>query len=283
MRIDSSPQIYICSFYSDKFQYKFAAQRLRKQIDKISIIQKSYIYSEKKFFKLIADKYRNMLELFISEKTSYGFAWFAWKPIIILETLKLIPENSILLYLDIGCDLKNNDEYWNDIQTRIKSSKLITSYARGAGFNRYGEKELTWTKSEVLKVLKINESDKNSPQYHATWIMMINNKNNRDLIHEWFHYCTLNNFSLVRPSDEFRSGKRNTYDQSVFSCLLKMNSIKPLIANKNDMSIISASRNLSIFPFFESNFVFRAIKYIERSIIKIMNFYCYNKTPKELN
>ena len=126
MKVDSSSQIYICSFYSDKFQYKFAAQRLRKQINEIGIIQKSYIYNEKKFFKLIADKYSHILKLFISEKANPGFAWFAWKPIIILETLKLIPENSILLYLDIGCDLKNNDEYWNNIQTRIKSSHSLS-------------------------------------------------------------------------------------------------------------------------------------------------------------
>jgi hypothetical protein len=36
---------------------------------------------------------------------SRGFGYWIWKPHIILKTLQEIPEDSILLYVDVGCHL----------------------------------------------------------------------------------------------------------------------------------------------------------------------------------
>ena len=201
--------LYVCSFYSDKFQYKFAAYRFRKQINKIGLITISFIYDQSQFFSIIAHKYANLIKIFGSEKDKPGFAWFAWKPIIILESLKSMPEDSILLYADIGCNLKANFNYWDSIIAKTKSSGMVTANSRGAGINQLGNKELTWTKREVLEKLRMNEDDKNSPQYQATWIMIVNNKDNRTFVQEWVEMCTFEDFLLIKPTDEVSTQNSN--------------------------------------------------------------------------
>ena len=273
---DQSP-IYLCSFYSDKYQYRFAARRIRKQLNKLGMFKSTFIYSEKDFFELLDTNYNNLLETFKQEKVNLGFAYWAWKPLIIKETLKLIPEQSILLYVDIGCNLIQNDFYWNEIRKKVLRNQMITAYSSGHGFNKYGEQEYNWSKPEIFKELKTSVKDQNSPQYQATWIMLVNNSRNREFIQEWQHYCTFNELFLVKP--EIKKNilksklKENKNDQAIFSCLIKKNSLTPAIANFEDMTIIEASRNMSIFSFSESTLVKRVIKFSERRIIKILNKY----------
>jgi len=284
MKLTDDNQIYICSFYSDKFQYRFAAHRLRNQITKLPFVIKSFLYSEIQLFNIIENKYTNLLENFKSEKSKPGFAWFAWKPIVILNTLNKVPDGSVLLYLDIGCNLNASDNFWNNLISRNKSNGIVTAYSKGVGINQFGSKEITWTKNEVFEKLMISTVDKNSPQYQATWIMMINNENCRLLIQEWIELCTVDNFSLIKSVDKnaLQSSNfvRHSHDQSIFSCLLKKNKIVPAVASKDDMSIISASRNLSVFSFHESNFFYKTLKLGERFLIKFLNMLFY-KNPNE--
>lgn len=267
--------IYLCGFYSDKYQYRFAARRIRRQSNTLKMFESTFIYSEKDFFKLLDTSYKHLFETFKKEKVSPGFAYWAWKPIIIKETLKIIPEQSILLYVDIGCNLIQNNSYWNNIRKKIMRNQIITAYSSGHGFNRYGEYEYNWTKPEIFKELKTSIEDQNSPQYQATWIMLINNSRNRELIQEWQHYCTLNELFLVKPgvSQNTLNSKliTNKNDQAIFSCLIKKNSLNPTVANFEDMTIIKASRNMSIFAFSESTLINKTIKFLERRIIRVLN------------
>jgi len=239
------------------------------------MFKNTFIYSEKDFFELLDKNYKNLMETFKQEKVNPGFAYWAWKPLIIKETLKLIPEQSILLYADIGCDLIQNDFYWHKIIKKIFRNQIITAYSSGHGFNKYGEQEYNWSKPEIFNELKISIKDQNSPQYQATWIMLINNSRNREFIQEWQHYCTFNELFLVKPgvNKNISDSKliENKNDQAVFSCLIKKNLLTPDVANFEDMTIIRASRNLSIFSFSESTLVNIIIKFLERRIIKILN------------
>lgn len=277
MYMTNQVPIYLCSFYSGKYQYRFAARRIKKQLNKLEIFKSTFIYSEKEFFKLLDTRYRHLLKTFEKEKESPGFAYWAWKPVVITETLGLIPEQSILLYVDIGCNLIQNDFYWNEIRKKVLESQIITAYSSGHGFNKYGEQEYNWSKPEIFKELRLSVKDQNSPQYQATWIMLVNNSGNREFIQEWQHYCTVNALLLVKPevNENTLNSKliEHKNDQAIFSCLIKKNSLTPAIANFEDMTIIKASRNLSIFSFSESNLVNIIIKFLERRIIKILNKY----------
>jgi hypothetical protein len=218
-----------------------------------------------------------LLKIFQKEKDSPGLAYWAWKPLIINETLKIIPDQSILLYVDIGCDLIQNNLYWSKIKEKIIKSKIITSYSVGHGAKKYGEMEHNWSKTKIFKELDISEADQNSPQYQATWIMLINNTKNREFIQEWQYYCTTNELDLVKPE----VGKKllrsklieSKNDQAVFSCLVKKNLLDPALATVEDMSIIRSTRNLSFFPFSKIDFFNRIIKHFEKKLIKKLNKY----------
>jgi len=269
--------MYLCSFYSNKYQYRFAASRLNRQVNKLNLFEDIFVYNENTFFDLLESKYSDLLEIFQEEKVSPGFAYWAWKPLIINETLKLIPDQSILLYVDIGCDLIRNDFFWNKIKEKIIKNKIITAYSFGHGAKKYGEMEFNWSKKKIFKELKISTIDQNSSQYQATWIMLVNNIKNKELIQEWQHYCTANNLDLVKPEvgKNLLNSKlvESKNDQAVFSCLLKKNHLNPTVATAEDMSIIRASRNLSVFSFSKINLINKTIKYFERRIIKILNKY----------
>jgi|688.fasta_scaffold240088_2 hypothetical protein len=269
--------IYLCSFYSNKYQYRFAARRLNRQVNKLNLFEDTFVYNENTFFDLLKSKYSDLFEIFQEEKVSPGFAYWAWKPLIINETLKLIPDQSILLYVDIGCDLIQNDFFWNKIKEKIIKNKIITAYSFGYSAKKYGEMEYNWSKIKIFKELKISTTDQNSSQYQATWIMLVNNIKNRELIQEWQHYCTANNLDLVKPEigKNLLNSKlvESKNDQAVFSCLLKKNHLNPTVATTEDMSIIRASRNLSVFSFSKISLINKTIKYFERRMIKILNKY----------
>ena len=72
--------IYLCSFYSNKYQYRFAARRLNRQVNKLNLFEDTFVYNENTFFDLLESKYSDLLEIFQEEKVSPGFAYWAWKP-----------------------------------------------------------------------------------------------------------------------------------------------------------------------------------------------------------
>ena len=273
--------MYFCTFYSSKLQYKLAATRLYLQLKKINSIKKSYIINEKNFFSIIKNNYPLLYDNFNSEKNSIGFAFWAWKPIIILHILEKIPESSILLYADVGCNLEKNDIYWKKFLDRVNNHNLITANSVGFGVKTYGAQERTWTKPEIFDSLKLDERHQRTSQYQATWIAIKKNNTNLEIIRSWIEYCTKDNFYLVRPESEFLSSGSNFIsnraDQSVFSCLLKSRSINLITANSEDMENIKASRNLSVFGFYGNSLplVQKIIKKLEREFVKIFNTIIY--------
>ena len=273
--MDPLRSIYLCSFYSKKYQYRFASQRLRIQKNRIKLIKDSYFFNENHLFELLETKYSGLKRNFQAEKNSPGFAYWGWKPIIILETLNSIPEGSILLYVDVGCDLTQNPKNWSAILDKIEKDNIISAYSYGPGFRKFGELEYVWTKQQVFDELGISKEQQNTAQYQATWIMLINNEKNRNLITEWFYYCVFDNFALIRPDgiNELKNAGfvKHKNDQSIFSCLIKRNNIEIEVAGVNDMSIIQASRNLSLFSFLKVNSITNFIKFAERRLIQILN------------
>lgn len=269
--------MYLCTFYSGKLQYKLAAKRLERQSKKIKSITEKFFINENKFFLILRSEYPHLFDNFSQEKSAIGFAYWAWKPLIISYCLEKIPIKSNLIYIDVGCNLEDNEVEWKNFNDRINRYELITSNSIGFGAKKYGEQELIWTKPEVLDEFRLKKIDRESKQYQATWIAIKKTSSNLSLIELWKDYCIKDNFSLVRPESKLINSNssfvRNTADQSVFSCLLKSESISLQIANSDEMTIIKAARNLSLFNFYGNNLslVKRIIKKLERIFINYWN------------
>ena len=269
-------KVYASSFYSNKFQYRFAAQRLKRQLNNSNEFQHLYFYNESKLFKILARDYPKLLKNFMNERESKGFCYWAWKPIIILDTLRNLPENTILLYLDIGCNAVISKSNFDISKIKVSNLGIMTTKSVGIGIKTYGDKELVWTKHEVIDQLQLDSLGQNSPQIQATWIMILNNDKNRKLMNEWINLCTQNNFFLSNNKFDIKKqhkefiGHRN--DQSIFSCLLKKFLIKPEIATLAEMNMIRADRNLSLFFINRRNVINLAILKIEKLLVYLLNF-----------
>ena len=177
--------------------------------------------------------------------------------------------------MEVGCNLTQNPKNWSAILDKIEKVNIISAYSYGSGFRKFGELEYVWTKQQVFDELGISKEKQNTAQYQATWIMLLNNEKNRNLITEWLHYCVFNNFALIRPkgvNEPLNIGfVKHKNDQSVFSRLIKRNDIEIRVAGVNDMSIIQASRNLSLFLYPKVNLITNFVKFTERRLIQILN------------
>ncbi len=247
------------------------------QSKKISSITNSTFINEKKFFTILRSYNASLTDSFKAEKKSIGFAFWAWKPIIILNLLENVPDSKVLLYADVGCSLVENTTNWRNLIHRIEDHDFITANSIGFGVKNYGDEEQVWTKPEIFTALDLGENHKTTPQIQATWILLKKNNTTVDFIKTWADYCVKDYFNLIRPASSFLGSNSkfvsNRADQSLFSCLLKINSLNVSKANKHDMEIIEASRNLSLFRFYGSNLPFtkKILKRIERFLIALYN------------
>jgi hypothetical protein len=267
------------TFYSNKLEYRLASIRLFRQATQNNLFTNKFFYNEKKIFEVISKKYKKDLGNFTAAKKTQGFIYYAWKPIVILECLEKMQENEILLYCDIGCNILYDDYAWKKLLDKVKKHKIVLSYSKGYHQRKFGSEEFKWTQPEVFKALRVKTPDRNSSQYQATWILIVNNPKNRTLIKTWEQRCTDNNFFLLKPNKANSSSRSSliyhAYDQAILSCLLKSKSYKPAIANSSDMHVIQAARNRSLFSFYGENIsIFqKVIKKIERVIILVSRIF----------
>lgn len=271
--------MHFVTFYSNKLEYRLASTRLFRQTIKIDLIKNKFFYNEKKIFEVISKKYIKNLDNFKVAKKTQGFIYYAWKPIAILDCLEKMQDNEILLYCDVGCNIMNDELAWKKLLDKVKKHKIVLSYSLGYSHRNSGSEEYKWTQPEVFKALRVKTLDKNSTQYQATWILLVNNLKNRALIKSWEQRCTDNNFFLLKPNKSNLFDRSNliyhTYDQAILSCLLKSKSYKPAIANSSDMQVIQAARNRSFFSFYGGNITTtqKIIKKIERMIILLSRIF----------
>jgi hypothetical protein len=267
------------TFYSNKLEYRLASLRLLRQTKKINLFKNRFFYNEKKIFEVISMKYMKDLDNFKSAKQTQGFIYYAWKPIAILDCLEKMQDNEILLYCDVGCNIVNDELAWKKLLDKVNKHGIVLSCSLGYNHRNFGPEEYKWTQPEVFKALKVKNLDRNSPQYQATWILLVNNLKNRAVIKSWEQRCTDNNFFLLKPNGSNLFNRSNliyhTYDQAILSCLLKSKSYKPAIANSSDMQVIQAARNRSFFSFYDGNITTtqRIIKKIERIVILLSRIF----------
>ena len=97
--------IFLCTFSTKNLSYD--NDRLLNQALSFNIFKKIFTYDLNDLNK----KTRNLIKSSSTQEPKlkgYNHGYFIWKPEIIKKTLDKIPENSFLLYVDIGCFLNLN-------------------------------------------------------------------------------------------------------------------------------------------------------------------------------
>ena len=168
-----------------------------------------------------------------------GFGYWCFKPQVILQALRQINENDILIYADIGCEfvkkgrenllkrLKelNQEDYLKGFELDWQSS----SYC----LEKFGYDliEKTWTKMDIFDYFKAQTKPyiTATPQIAATMMMMIKCSKSLKFMQEWLDLFKTK-FDLFDDSPSkmpnFDTFIENRHDQSVFSVMNKLYKLK---------------------------------------------------------
>ena len=115
-----------------------------------------------------------------------GYGYWIWKPKIILESLKQLPENDILIYLDAGCELNKYGFKVFNIYLELTQQFDLLSFHKYEGMYQESYKNNTeeWTKNYTINYLKSKSLSVhgNEPMIESGIIFMKNNTKVRTFI-----------------------------------------------------------------------------------------------------
>ena len=131
--------------------------------------------------------------------SDHGFAYWSWKPYIIMKTLEKMNDNDILIYMDGGCTLPRNQI--NDFLTVLNVFvESLDNFDIGL-IIRCNAKNECIIKSSILKHFKLYDNTyfrEYYPHYAATIILLKKTELIKKLIFEWFMFFKDNYINLIK-------------------------------------------------------------------------------------
>lgn len=144
-----------------------------------------------------------------------GAGYWLWKPYFILKTLKMMPEDDILLYVD------SSGVFRDGIYELLNLAKEhnIVLFPNPILNNR------GWIKKTVIdKMVDGDDSYLDKKSLHAGIILLRNTEETRKFIEEWLKFCEDPELITDIPSDdEYSDFKDHRHDQSILSILYDKN------------------------------------------------------------
>ena len=203
--------------FGDSVRYGGALQRCEKQAKEFGIFSDVYSVDENNLMKNFSSFWESHKDFMLSNRR--GFGYWIWKSYLISELLKNIPEDSIIFYMDSGCQL--NPKGMN----RFKEYCDYTMEYGGLAFN-LNLPELQWTKSDTYHRVFGKLSDDVTEMQHVGGINFFKNTpKTLELVKEWQQICCEDNYHYIDDSPSTKQNhdmfKEHRHDQSVFSLLIK--------------------------------------------------------------
>lgn len=151
--------------------------------------------------------YEKHQEIFSQKR---GVGYWLWKPYFILETLKMMPENDVLLYADRTAIFREGIYQILDL-TKEHDIILFPNYHTNRGFIK---------KLVVDKLGNGDQSILDKIQLEGSFLLLRNNPNTREFIKEWLTYCEdpqlLTDFPSVNEYSDFQDHR---HDQAILTVL----------------------------------------------------------------
>ena len=210
-----------------------AHRRIRKQAEKMGVFgDRIRVFDENGLDEDFVEKMKSRLI-----PGSRGFGYWCWKPQVILQVMREMPEGDVLLYADIGCHLNPKglsrlEEYR---QLAIEHG-IVAFQARALGeqarqdLSQHFLPERQWTKMDLLHYFGVTDRKDilDSGQVSGGIIVVQNVARSLQIIESWVQ-CYYKHFEFVddTPSKlrNFADFVENAHDQSVFSLLCKTNNV----------------------------------------------------------
>ena len=183
--------------------------------------------------------YQNNREILDSPR---GAGYWAWKPYIILETLKQAQSDDWVIYCDVGKPFRRGDleRYGNanignamytPVDALIDFARKHNGFTPGVWIPHYGMAHV-WTKRDCFVVMDCDNSKfHNAPHVQAGYSAWSNSDASIAFLEEWLHWCCN---SIAISDDENTLGKPNLqkfrdhrHDQAILSNLVVKKNIQP--------------------------------------------------------
>lgn len=221
LKCDRVCDVYFCSFASSN--YIDSLERIRNEAIQTNWFKNVNCLTEKD---LDPDFVCRTTELLRFDVRGYGY-WI-WKPQVVLQTLLMMKEGDVLLYIDAGCHL--NSKGYQQFQHYLNSMYISSEDFLVFGSQR-GTLERQYTKGDILHHFKVENTSSicNTGQIHATAFFVRKSANSVSIIQQW-KSVMLNNKRLIDDSISVVENAfdfvENRHDQSIFSILMKLNHAK---------------------------------------------------------
>ena len=219
-----NPKLYLCSFASSNLL--LTRKRFEFQAKKMKLYDHIYLYDETDLSETYLKQFSKLFNL-------RGFAYWSWKPEVILQTLYKMNDGDILQYTDMGCHLnhkgKNRLNFYFTKTSESENGFLV--------FQMKSQPEYQWTKSSVFHFFDIEseQSITNSDQIIGTVFFIKKCSESIKVLKYWLNLL-YTNFELFDDSEShfhnFDDFKEHRHDQSIFSVLTKINGASKLSADE---------------------------------------------------
>jgi hypothetical protein len=171
-------EIYLLSFANTP-DYSASLRRLNRQADSLGLFSGRRIYSDKDLDPTFRAEFGEYLQSGVR-----GFGYWVWKPFLILEYLKALPDDSILLYVDAGCHLnpKGADRLIDYCEIAAQHPTNILHFELNSDHSLS-----RWTKESCLEHFNIKPGDRlrDEPQVWAGAMVIKNSPTSRDFVLRW--------------------------------------------------------------------------------------------------
>jgi hypothetical protein len=171
-----------------------------------------------------------------------GAGYWLWKPYIILDAMKRLPENSLILYLDADVQIKN------DIAPLIELSKKND---RILFYNFH--KNLPYIKKDTYILMGLDqEKYKNYTHLSASYLLIRNTEKNKLFVEKWLKYASDERILTDTPStldNEYSDFKDHRHEQAILSLLAATN-------HDERSTIVDFDKSQEFFTLFENKSIF---------------------------
>jgi len=186
--------------------------------DSMIVSKGNLIYSAKKLGFFNSDKIYHYCGYSVNENfyeknrdilnQKRGCGYWLWKPYIILETLKKIPNNEYLLYLDSGTTILDDVSILKEV-----NSDVVLFH------NEHNH--IDWCKMDTLMHITPMFAIPDYKQLQASAMFLKNTVEVRNFIGEWLELCQIKRLIDDSPSviPNAPSFKEHRHDQAILTCL----------------------------------------------------------------
>ena len=197
-------------------RWKLAGDRLARQARKSGWFSSVDAYDTKSLRGIIPTFFSRH-EHFITAN-SRGFGYWLWRPYLLLERVKKLRPNEILLFLDAGCELNVN----------AKSTGRLFDYmglAKESGLCLMRNSHLltSWCKRDTLDVFGVKQNSTLRTVEPGVFFLT-NSQENISLLESWIEWAIKENYHHLDDSPSTQTNYLNfiehRHDQSLLTLLL---------------------------------------------------------------